>query len=143
MLKRVKLKIILDTFFLVLLTVSIIVVSVFLFWTSSIDRNIHKNTKSIEKAKKVLKPVDKNFGSPVNILIIGSDKKIYKKGDPCRSDTLMILRLLFEKDRAYLISIPRDSKVQIPDRGVDKINAAYAYGGAELSIKTVKSFTGL
>src|SRR5664279_1598216 len=42
-----------------------------------------------------------------------------------------------------MLSIPRDTKVLIPGHGYQKINAAHAFGGAELTVKTVKQFTGL
>ncbi len=41
------------------------------------------------------------------------------------------------------MSIPRDLKVAIPGHGVEKINAAYSYGGAKLTLETVKQLTGL
>ncbi len=41
------------------------------------------------------------------------------------------------------MSIPRDLKVEIPGVGTDKFNAAYAYGGAKLTMETVKQLTGL
>jgi LCP family protein required for cell wall assembly len=58
-----------------------------------------------------------------------------------RADTLMVLRAgggAFEK-----LSIPRDTLASIPDHGNDKINAAYAFGGAELQIETVEDFLGI
>ena len=42
-----------------------------------------------------------------------------------------------------LMSIPRDSLVPIPGRGTTKINAAYAYGGAKLMVRTVEASTGI
>ena len=41
------------------------------------------------------------------------------------------------------LSIPRDTVANIPGHGQDKINAAYAYGGPALTIKTVEEFTGV
>ena len=58
-----------------------------------------------------------------------------------RADTLMVLRAgggAFEK-----LSIPRDTQAAIPDFGVDKINAAFAFGGAELQVRTVEDFLGI
>ncbi len=59
-----------------------------------------------------------------------------------RTDTMMILYIP-PSGKPALISIPRDSYVAIPGRGKDKINAAYAFGGPKLLIKTVEQNTGL
>ena len=58
-----------------------------------------------------------------------------------RSDTLMLWRIGGGASRR--LSIPRDTLVQIPGHGTNKINAAYAFGGPALTIKTVDAFTGL
>jgi LCP family protein required for cell wall assembly len=57
------------------------------------------------------------------------------------SDSIMLLHL--GGGRPVLISIPRDSYVNIPGHGSNKINAALAYGGASLLIQTVENVTGL
>ena len=49
-----------------------------------------------------------------------------------------------KKKKATLISIPRDMRVEIPGKkGYDKINAAYAFGGVPLAIRTIEDYTGL
>ncbi len=69
-----------------------------------------------------------------NILIMGADaaNRVH------RSDTIMVMNVNSIKKEVNLISIPRDSLVIIPGRGLDKINHAFAYGGADLSRKTVE-----
>jgi len=57
------------------------------------------------------------------------------------SDSIMLLHI--GSGRPVLISIPRDSYVNIPGHGYNKINAALAYGGASLLIQTVENVTGL
>jgi LCP family protein required for cell wall assembly len=57
------------------------------------------------------------------------------------SDSIMLLHL--GSGRPVLISIPRDSYVDIPGHGWNKMNAALAYGGASLLIQTVENATGL
>ena len=84
--------------------------------------------------------VEPDYGKPVNIMLVGSDAR---HGENARSDTLIVMRLDFDRNRVYLVSIPRDMRVYIPGRGNDKINAAYAYGHATLAMKTVKSFLGV
>jgi len=69
-----------------------------------------------------------------NILILGLDDAFGH-----RSDTIMVLHTNPEKKEACLISIPRDTLAVLPDRGLDKVNHAYAYGGIELARKTVEN----
>ena len=59
-----------------------------------------------------------------------------------RTDTIMIVYIPAGGDPA-LISIPRDSFVEIPKNGKNKINAAFALGGPELLVQTVEENTGL
>jgi LCP family protein required for cell wall assembly len=60
-----------------------------------------------------------------------------------RSDTIMLLHIPANGTRPVLVSIPRDSYVQIPGYGWNKINAAYAFGGPKLLAETVQNVTGL
>jgi len=84
---------------------------------------------------------------PQTILILGSDKdpelKDVQKGFKGLSDTTMLLRLDPDRDAIALYSLPRDLKVEIPGVGTDKLNAAYAYGGPQLTLQTVETLTGL
>ncbi|KAA0273276.1 MAG: hypothetical protein EDQ89_05425 [Acidobacteria bacterium] len=82
-------------------------------------------------------------GDPQTILIIGSDKRTNIEGDPGRSDTTMLLRVDPEDEVLSLFSLPRDLKVDIPGYGVGKLNEAYADGGVESTLATVKNLTGL
>jgi len=82
-------------------------------------------------------------GEPQTILILGSDKdpelKDVQKGLKGLSDTTMLLRLDPNRDAISLFSLPRDLKVEIPGLGTDKLNAAYAYGGPQLTLQTVEN----
>ncbi|WP_312858131.1 LCP family protein [Pseudonocardia pini] len=60
-----------------------------------------------------------------------------------RSDVVMLARVAADGQSAAVTSIPRDSWVDIPGRGKNKINAAYAFGGAPLLIQTVENLTGV
>ena len=60
-----------------------------------------------------------------------------------RSDVLMIARLSADAKTAAVVSIPRDSWVDIPGHGMNKINATYALGGPSLLIRTVEKLTAL
>lgn len=58
-----------------------------------------------------------------------------------RTDTVMLMHV--GSGPTLLMSIPRDSRVDIPGHGHGKINAAYAYGGAELLVQTIEGETGI
>lgn len=75
-----------------------------------------------------------------NILILGSDTRGEDAG---RADTIMVLQLDGPAHKPKLISFMRDSFVAIPGVGQNKINAAYAYGGADLVRQTIKENFGL
>lgn len=62
-------------------------------------------------------------------------------GEPSRSDTIMLLRV--GGGKSARLSIPRDTIVDIPGAGRNKINAAYAIGGPQLTIRTLKRFLGI
>jgi LCP family protein required for cell wall assembly len=59
-----------------------------------------------------------------------------------RSDTVLLLHIP-SSGRAVLVSLPRDSYVPIPGFGMNKLNAAYSFGGPKLLAKTVQDATGL
>lgn len=72
----------------------------------------------------------------VNVLLIGTDTRD-DDGDGGRSDTLMVAHYDGKTKQPKLISIMRDSFVDIPGYGLGKINSAYAYGGAKLTKKVL------
>jgi LCP family protein required for cell wall assembly len=82
------------------------------------------------------------LSSPSTILVLGTDEGPTREG-PFRSDAIMIVRSDPDENRIALLSIPRDLRVTIPGRGTDKVNAAHAYGGPTLAIRTVEELTGL
>ncbi len=60
-----------------------------------------------------------------------------------RTDTIMVVDLPADGSRPAIVSIPRDSYVAIPGHGRNKVNAAFAFGGAPLLVRTIESDTGL
>ena len=103
---------------------------------------LSKNDK-FASIQKQLAPI--SGGGPQTIMFLGSDSRAkdpgeIKKGeDPGRSDTTLLARIDPDKNTINLLSLPRDLKVNIPGVGVDKLNAAYSYGGQDLTLKTVKN----
>jgi LCP family protein required for cell wall assembly len=72
----------------------------------------------------------------LNILLIGSDGQTSVANG--RSDVIILVHISADRKKVYLIHFPRDMWVEIPGRGMDKINAAYAYGGAQLLVRTLR-----
>jgi LCP family protein required for cell wall assembly len=96
-------------------------------------------------------------GSGTNWLIAGSDSRqgLTKSQErrlstgnldstgAGRSDTIMVLHIPAGGGRPLLISFPRDSYVHIPGYGMNKLNAAFSFGGPSLLAKTIQADTGL
>ncbi|EXG79002.1 LCP family protein [Cryptosporangium arvum] len=91
---------------------------------------------------------------PLNFLILGSDDRAtdpsFAATEGLRSDTIMLAHVDKTLKKTYIVSIPRDSYVDIPasddgkwQGGKDKINAAYNFGGPALTAKTVQNLTGV
>jgi polyisoprenyl-teichoic acid--peptidoglycan teichoic acid transferase len=79
-----------------------------------------------------------------NILVLGADAgSKNRQGTQGRSDTIILIRTDPDNHKIALLSIPRDLRVEIPRHGTQKINAAYAFGGPTLAVKTVERVTGL
>ncbi len=75
-----------------------------------------------------------------NTLLIGSDSR---EGEAGRADTIMVLQLDGPSKQPKLLSFMRDTLVTIPGYGENKINAAYAFGGADLVRQTLAENFGL
>jgi LCP family protein required for cell wall assembly len=89
-------------------------------------------------------PEEQASAEPVTFLLVGSDTRAQLEPGETpdgRSDAIMIARFSADRKHAQLISIPRDSWVDIPGRGRNKINASYAFGGPSLLIQTVEQLT--
>jgi LCP family protein required for cell wall assembly len=92
---------------------------------------------------------------PRNVLLLGSDTRAGLSpeeqaafGSPEtvggeRSDTIILLHIDPRREQAVVIHFPRDLRVEIPEHGTDKINAAYEFGGPRLVVRTVHQYTGL
>lgn len=74
----------------------------------------------------------------VTLLILGTDGRDEVDGD--RSDTIIVSRLNLEEGYARMISIPRDTRVKIPGKNTNKINAAFSFGGVDLAKETIEDF---
>jgi len=101
-----------------------------------------------EAARSALSSTGYTLTSPNTILVLGSDARQpgtmepgANVGGPSRADSIMLIRA--GGGRSAKLSIPRDTIVNIPGHGLDKINAAYAIGGPSLTILTVEQYLGI
>jgi LCP family protein required for cell wall assembly len=121
-----------------------ILLSLILFMISAwIQR---KNTS--DAARSALSGTGYTLTSPNTILVLGSDARQPGTkepgadiGGPSRADSILLIRA--GGGKSAKLSIPRDTVVDIPGHGPDKINAAYAIGGPSLTIQTVENFLGI
>ena len=94
---------------------------------------------------------EKAANDSVNFLLAGTDAARDgqqttgegRSGASGRADSIMIVHLSADREQAYLISIPRDTYVEVPGYDMQKINASFALGGPSLYIETVEKLTGL
>jgi LCP family protein required for cell wall assembly len=96
----------------------------------------------------VLDPAGYPLTSANNILVLGSDRRQKDSKEPGaettgpgRSDTIMLIRT--GGGHAERLSIPRDTVLEIPGHGLQKINAAHEFGGPAESISVIKSWLGI
>jgi LCP family protein required for cell wall assembly len=121
-----------------------ILLSLVLFLVSS---HFERTTPPADVASE-LEPAGFPLTSANNILVLGSDKRQQDSKEPgadingpSRSDTIMVIRT--GAGHAARLSIPRDTVIEIPGHGLQKINAAYAFGGPALSISVIKHYLGI
>ena len=131
-----------------LLVLLVFVVSAGIFTYIKIQSNLSKGRHSFEGL------IDPPPKGALNILVLGSDRRDviegsarterqFKGGSGQRADTIILVHLYPGAKKAVLVSFPRDLRVNIPGHGMNKINAAYPLGGANLMIKTITQLTGL
>ena len=106
-----------------------------------------QETRISSRAESALAEGGFTLTSPNTILVLGSDARTKKTaepgsriGGPSRADSILLLRA--GGGKAARLSIPRDTVVEIPGHGRDKINAAFAIGGTALMVNTVEQYLG-
>jgi LCP family protein required for cell wall assembly len=92
--------------------------------------------KSVETGDRQVTNAALSSSKVTNILLIGSDTR--DETERGRTDSMILLSFNSETKKTTMTSLMRDSYVEIPDHGWAKLNAAYAYGGAELLMDTIE-----
>jgi len=129
---------------LAVLVLGWLVLSLLLFLISS----HFERTAPPSDVASVLDPAGFPLTSANNILVLGSDRRQKNSREPGaettgfgRSDTIMLIRT--GGGHAARLSIPRDTVIEIPGHGLQKINAAHEYGGPAESISVIKHWLGI
>lgn len=123
-----------------LLALVLVFVAIFAVWFGMLGSSMSiKDDKEREELQEELTPVS-SAGDPFYVLILGSDAREADAGS--RSDVLMLTRIDPTNATISLVSIPRDTMVTI-NGSTQKINAAYAYGGSAMAVRTVSEFAGV
>lgn len=90
------------------------------------------------------KPVSVKQGEAMSILLLGIDTGEFDRTEQGRSDSMMIATVNPEKKQTTIVSIPRDTYTEIVGLGtLDKLNHAYAFGGAEMSMDSTEKLLGV
>lgn len=117
----------------------LIVVSVAVAFCYQVTRPTVASTGSfVDQSKQIIGLSSTN--KKVNILVLGVDER---QNDIGRSNVTCVVTVDPDKKNASLLWVPRDSRVEIPGNGWNKIGHAYAYGGPKLSEQTVSSLLGI
>ncbi|MFC4403061.1 LCP family protein [Gracilibacillus xinjiangensis] len=124
---------------ILLLFLIVIIFSFFQYWSGkrAAEERINnpKQDPGLEKYDNEFKSTNPVDGK-LNLLLLGEDST--EQGNS-RTDTIMIGQYDVDNGRAKLVSIMRDTYVNIPGYGYNRINAAYAKGGPELLRQTIRS----
>jgi len=146
--KRARPKTILKAVGITLLALVVGVAAVAGVFLYRINQNLHAGLDAGDVVAAIEKSDDVYEGDPFYVLLIGIDRSEGRVesgnyGDAWRSDTLILARVDPAEPQITLVSIPRDTKVEIDGYGTDKINAAHAYGGIDLTMDVVSEFCGV
>ncbi|MBS4195643.1 polyisoprenyl-teichoic acid--peptidoglycan teichoic acid transferase TagU [Lederbergia citri] len=128
----------------IFLIVLLVLVAGIVAYGYSIYHNLSKAANAvhspIDRTPEVNRPSDLELSKkePFSVLMLGVDER---EGDKGRSDTMIVITVNPKSQSMEMLSIPRDTRVEIVGNGtVEKINHAYARGGVEMSMNTVEKF---
>ena len=114
------------------------------------ENQFDENVTTNDQVVPVLTPTVADRSQPITFLLIGSDSREgldslenFGPSGGERADVIILLRIVPDDGTAQMLSIPRDTYVEIPGHSKNKINSAFAFGGAPLMVETVADFTGV
>lgn len=113
----------------------------FTYVYNQVDSTVNKLNESAGLSPERMNPDTIKEKKPMSVLLLGVDRRANEQG---RSDSIIVMTLNPNMDKSAMLSIPRDTKTEIVGRGTqDKINHAYAFGGAEMAMASVENLLGI
>ena len=112
----------------------------------TINNNLHEGVDDSLRASLVKTDM---ANEPFYLLLMGTDGSAEREeseeygGGGFRSDTIILARVDAPKKKATLVSIHRDTRVDMGEYGVQKLNSAHALGGPALAVETVSQMAGV
>ncbi|HIR89953.1 MAG TPA: LCP family protein [Candidatus Fimimorpha faecalis] len=131
--KTAKWKIVLIALVITFLLAAIAAVGAFILIYSNVSRTNYEPIAQSERSADVLAEQK----GVKNILLLGTDERV--SGEASRSDAIIVLSINENRKKIVMTSILRDSYVEIPGYGKNRINHAYQMGGAALMIQTIEN----
>lgn len=123
---------------IMLFAIIIVVASALFFFLNAIGED---NTNDPEGEVEFTIPDPPEKDERVNVLVMGVDLGSPENGKaPSRSDTMILASFEPKEKKLDLISLPRDTRVNIKGKGLDKLGHAHAYGAAPFAMETVGDF---
>ena len=111
-----------------------------LYW--DVSKSMAKTYETVERSKK--SQVNLNNKEPFSVLLLGIDTGDDGRVEQGRSDTTIVATVNPRDKQTTLVSLARDTYVDIPGQGKqDKLNHAYAFGGASLAMDTVENYLNI
>jgi LCP family protein required for cell wall assembly len=105
----------------------------------SAQRTMNAGTQADERIAAVLDKREPQ--KPFTVLLLGTDERPGEADS--RTDTMILAKIDPRQEKVWLLSIPRDTRAEIPGVGIDKINAANFHGGPALTVQTVQALLGV
>lgn len=125
----------------VFLAILLIAGGLLAYMFNQVDSTVDKLNESAGLSPERMNPETISDKKPVSVLLLGVDRRANEQG---RSDSIIVMTLNPNMDKSAMVSIPRDTKTEIVGRGTqDKINHAYAFGGAEMAMASVENLLGI
>lgn len=111
-----------------------------LYW--DVSKSMDKTYETVERSKK--SQVNLNNKEPFSVLLLGIDTGDDGRVEQGRSDTTIVATVNPRDKQTTIVSLARDTYVDIPGQGKqDKLNHAYAFGGASLAMDTVENYLNI
>ncbi len=119
-------------------------------------RHLNDNITVTPVPSGILKTTPSAAQPPLDILVMGSDTRAGQNGEggsvaqtpTAASDVVMLVHISADRQRALVMSVPRDTRVEVPGCGhykdqMGKFNLAYTFGGAPCTVQLFKQLTGI